>query len=249
MTDRELGTPGARRPPAPLPPADASSWVYHVSSKRRFARRRFIGLSAAAVAALVLGGGELLTSGCSRPSPTESAGSAAELANLFRIQRVTKDPTYLPDQWRLKVTGLVEKELDLTLADFLALPQTKMVRDFECVERWVVPHVPWEGVTVGEIMVRAGVRSEAAYLRFRSDDGVYSDQLTVEHARRPEVLLAHKMGGAELPKDQGWPVRLVVPGDWGYKSVKWVGRIEVTDAFDLGYWEQQGYPDQATIVK
>jgi len=222
----------------------------HEFFEGRIARRRFMGLSAAAVAALVLGGGELLTSGCSpSTSPTESAGSAAELASLFRVQHVTKDPTYLPNQWRLKVTGLVERELDLTLADFLALPQTDMVRDFKCVEGWEVPNVPWEGVTVSEIMDRAGVRPEAAYLHFWSDDGVYSDQLSVPQARRPEVLLAHKMGGAELPKDQGWPVRLVVPGKWGYKSVKWVGRIEVDDTFDVGYWERQGYPDQATIIE
>ena len=114
-----------------------------------------MGLSAAAVAALVLGGGgALLTSACDDPNPTESAGSAAEPAGCFRVQRVTKDPTYLPDRWRLEVAGLMERELNLT------------------------------------------------------------------DARRPEVLLAHKMGGAELPRDQGWPVRLVVPGKWGRADIR-----------------------------
>jgi hypothetical protein len=249
VAERESSTRGAPGPQAPFPPAGRSSSDDPAPRDSRIGRRRFIGFTAAAVATLALGGGELVTSGCSSPSPTEPAGDAAELASRFRIQRVTKDPTYVPDQWRLKVTGLVETELNLTLADFLALPQTEVVRDFECVERWVVPRVPWEGVTVGEIIDRAGVRPEAAYLHFWSDDGVYSDQLSVEHARRPEVLLAHKMGGAELPEDQGWPVRLVVPDNWGYKSVKWVGRIEVTDEFDLGYWERLGYPDDATIVR
>ena len=249
MTHHEPMHRDAGRHPAPPPPVDPSSPAGGATSEGRIGRRRFIGLSAAAIAALTLGGGELLVTGCTRASPPEPARNATELASRFQVQRVTDDPTYLPDQWRLKVDGLVETVLDLTLADFLALPQTGIVRDFECVERWVVPQVPWEGVTVLEIMTRAGVRPEAAYLRFWSDDGVYADQLSVAHARRPEVLLAHKMGGAELPKDQGWPVRLVVPGDWGYKSVKWVGRIEATDKFDLGYWERQGYPDDATIVE
>ena len=74
---------------------------------------------------------------------------------------------------------------------------------------------------------------------------MYSGRLlSVERARRPEVLLAHKMGGAELPNDQGWPVRLVVPANWGYKSVKWVGRIEVDDTFDLGYWDHKHHGGQ-----
>lgn len=250
MADRDIAPlppPEPEMPSAPAGPPRSADPHDRVASEGGVARRSFIGLSAAAVAALALGGGGLLTLGCSSPRPTETPVDAVELAGLFQVQRVTEDPVYLPGQWRLKVTGLVERELDLTLADFLSLPQTEVTRDFECVEGWAVPGVPWEGVTVAAIMDRAGMRPEAAYLRFWSDDGVYSDQLTVERAGRPEVLLAHKMGGAELPKDQGWPVRLVVPGQWGYKSVKWVGRIEVTDTFDLGYWEQRGYPDDATI--
>ena len=145
------------------------------------------------------------------------------------------------------MTGLVKQELSLSLAKFLALPQVNQVKEFDCVEGWKVHQVPWEGVSVREIMSRADIKPEAKYIVFWSDDRLYSSALPVELALRPDVILAHKMDGKELPAEQGWPVRLVVPGNYGYKYVKWVGRVVVTDKPHVGYWEKYGYPDDATV--
>ena len=93
--------------------------------------------------------------------------------------------------------------LSLSLAKFLALPQVNQVKEFDCVEGWKVHQVPWEGVSVREIMSRADIKPEAKYIVFWSDDGLYSSALPVELALRPDVILAHKMDGKELPAEQG----------------------------------------------
>jgi len=210
-------------------------------------RRAFIGLGIAGAAALAFGGAELLTRGRHGAGSTTSSGAAPFNMADFTVQRVADDPVYKPDQWRLTVSGLVNRDLSLSLAAFLALPQTNEIREFQCVEGWVVHSCPWEGVTVREIMAQADMKPTAKYLVFWSDDGLYSDTLTVEQAMRPDVLLAHKLDGRELRPEQGWPVRLVMPGSYGYKYVKWVGRLVVTDQPHTGYWEKYGYPDDAAI--
>jgi sulfoxide reductase catalytic subunit YedY len=216
----------------------------HVAGARRFSRRAFIGLAVAGAAALAIGGRQLLMRGSS--GDTVTTERAFDIKD-FGIRSVKDGPQYQPDQWRLTVTGLVKQELSLSLAKFLALPLVNQVKEFDCVEGWKVHQVPWEGVSVREIMSRADIKPEATHIVFWSDDGLYSSALPVELALRPDVILAHKMDGKELPPEQGWPVRLVVPGNYGYKYVKWVGRMVATDKPHVGYWERYGYPDDATV--
>jgi sulfoxide reductase catalytic subunit YedY len=216
---------------------------------KKISRRAFIGLGVAAAAALALGGREAFQALSHRGTTGTTGTTQGGVFNIkdFTIQRVTDDPKYQPDQWRLSVTGMVNQELSLSLDKFLALPQTQEVREFQCVEGWKVRSCPWEGVTVREIMSRADIKPQAKYIIFWSDDGVYSDTLTVEQALKPEVMLVHKLDGQELTPEQGWPVRLVMPGNYGYKYVKWVGRVVVTDQPHVGYWEKYGYSEDATI--
>ena len=216
---------------------------------KKISRRAFIGLGVAAAAALALGGREVFQVLSDRGTTGTTGAAQGGVFNIkdFTIQRVADDPKYQPDQWRLSVTGMVNQELSLSLDKFLALPQTQEVREFQCVEGWKVRNCPWEGVTVREIMSLADIKPQAKYIIFWSDDGVYSDTLTVEQALKPEVMLVHKLDGQELTPEQGWPVRLVMPGNYGYKYVKWVGRVVVTDQPHVGYWEKFGYQEDATI--
>ncbi|MBO0715636.1 MAG: molybdopterin-dependent oxidoreductase, partial [Acidimicrobiales bacterium] len=151
-------------------------------------------------------------------------------------------PSIAPDAYRLSVSGLVERPLKLTLADLQAMPRTGLVRDFRCVTGWRVPGVHWEGVRLGHVLDTAGVRPGATALSFESYDGEDTESLTLEQARLPDVIVAYRMLGGPITTAHGGPVRLYVAPMFGYKSLKWLSAIRVTNRVVPGYWEQNGYP-------
>jgi DMSO/TMAO reductase YedYZ molybdopterin-dependent catalytic subunit len=169
-------------------------------------------------------------------------------AGRFRIYSVVG---FLPKQrredWTLEVAGLVDTPLTLGYTDLLSLPQTSLVRDFQCVTGWRVGDVHWDGVTVATLLDRAGVKQEATHLRFESFDGAYTESLTLEQARRDDVIVAHRMLGKEIGPEHGGPVRLYVAPMYGYKSLKWLNRIVVTKRLEPGYWEERGYDIDAWV--
>ena len=160
----------------------------------------------------------------------------------FRIYTVTGElPERSRAEYRLRVSGLVERELDLTFDDLLALPTTELDRDFQCVTGWRVPNVHWKGVRLSELLDRAGVSDGAGAIRFVSFDGAYTESLTLEQARRDDVLVAYELDGEPLSSAHGGPARLFVAPMYGYKSLKWLRTIEVTADVVPGFWEQRGY--------
>ncbi len=168
--------------------------------------------------------------------------SLLPVGNTFRYYSVTGGvPTRDATSYRLTVNGLVEHPTTLTLADLQAMPQTALVRDFQCVTGWRVPQVHWSGVRLSTILDHAGVRAEGQALRLTSFDGTYTDSLTLDQARLPDVIVALRMLGGEVSHDHGGPVRLYVAPMYGYKSVKWLSGIEVTSTVVPGYWEHRGY--------
>jgi DMSO/TMAO reductase YedYZ molybdopterin-dependent catalytic subunit len=160
----------------------------------------------------------------------------------FRIYSVVG---FLPHRstsaYRLTVEGLVDKPLTLGVADLTAMPQTRLVKDFQCVTGWRVPSVPWEGVRLGELLDRAGVQAGATHLALSSFDGSYTESLTLDQARRPDVLVALRLQDQPLSDEHGGPVRLYIAPMYGYKSIKWLDRIEVVHGLQQGYWEGYGY--------
>jgi DMSO/TMAO reductase YedYZ molybdopterin-dependent catalytic subunit len=142
--------------------------------------------------------------------------------------------------YRLSVDGLVDHPTTYDLPGLQALPATSLVRDFQCVTGWRVTGVHWTGVLLSELLDRAGVQPGAKALRFESFDGTYTESLTLAQAHRPDVLVAWSMLGAPVTRDHGGPVRLYVAPMYGYKSCKWLSRIEVVDQVEPGYWETEG---------
>ena len=171
----------------------------------------------------------------------------------FRIYSVTGSLPGIADaDYRLTVDGHVERPATLDLTDVRRrLPQTQLTKDFQCVTGWRVPDVPWEGVRLGALLDEVGVRDGATHVRFWSFDGVYTETLTVEQARRDDVLVAHHMLGNPVTRAHGGPVRLYVAPMYGYKSLKWLDRIEVVteldEPTDPGYWENLGYDTDAWV--
>lgn len=204
-----------------------------------------VGFGAIAVAT-----GKWLSQGVSDAVAATVPGLAAILpaAGGFRIYTVTGGyPEMFAADYRLNVTGMVDKELSLSLADLAAMPQTGLTRDFQCVTGWRVADVPWSGVMLKDILIAAGVEDGAAALTFTSFDGAYTESLTLEQAMTDEVLVATSMFGAPIEVKHGAPVRLYVVPMYGYKSIKWMNGIEVVRKVEPGYWEVRGYDVDAYI--
>ena len=159
----------------------------------------------------------------------------------FRFYTVTDGyPTKTAAEYRLTIDGLVDRPVTLGIEDLKAMAPTRLVRDFQCVTGWRVSGVHWEGVALSDLLDRAGVQPAATALHFDSFDGTYTESLTLAQARRPDVIAAYSMLGGPVSTAHGGPVRLYVAPMYGYKSLKWLSRITVTDEVVTGYWEQGG---------
>jgi DMSO/TMAO reductase YedYZ molybdopterin-dependent catalytic subunit len=164
--------------------------------------------------------------------------------DYFRIYTVTDGfPSESDQAYRLTVGGRVDRPQVLNLADLQSLPATRLVRDFQCVTGWRVPKVHWQGVALSVLLDKAGVQPSAKALRFDSFDGLYTESLTLAEAYRPDVIVAYSMLGHPVSREHGGPVRLYVAPMYGYKSLKWLSRIEVVDQVEPGYWETYGNYD------
>jgi DMSO/TMAO reductase YedYZ molybdopterin-dependent catalytic subunit len=174
--------------------------------------------------------------------------SLIPVAGRFRIYSVVGFlPRKTTAEYRLRIDGLVRDPLDLSYADLVALPPTQLVKDFQCVTGWRVPNVKWTGVRLADLLDRAGVKAPGAAVAFTSFDGAYTESLTLSQARRDDVIVAYQMEGGLVSAAHGGPVRLYVAPMYGYKSCKWLARIEVTAAVQPGYWEGQGYDVDAWV--
>lgn len=168
----------------------------------------------------------------------------------FQIYNVANSLPHKSDQdYRLTVDGLVDRPATYTLAELQAMPQTTLVKDVQCVTGWRVPNTEFGGVLLSHLLDTAGVKPEGKALRFTCFDGVYSESLTLDEARRPDMIVAHRMNSAPVTDAHGGPVRLYAAPMYFYKSAKWLSGITVTDRVMPGYWEQYGYDVEAWVGK
>ena len=174
-------------------------------------------------------------------------GSIDDMFGPFPVRSIEDVPGKTLSEWTIQVDGLVEKPLKVDAATWGSLERLDETVDFHCVEGWTVDDVKWAGVAPTVLLERARVRPEGAYVNFHAFGGEYIDSLPLSLVIDPKTMLADTLNGEPLPAKHGGPVRLVVPAQLGYKSVKWVTRLEVTDKPARGYWEQRGYPMSAPI--
>jgi DMSO/TMAO reductase YedYZ molybdopterin-dependent catalytic subunit len=166
----------------------------------------------------------------------------------FRYYTVTGGfPWKPPAAYRLSVSGNVGRELTLTLDDLRRLPRTQLTADFQCVTGWRVRDVAWEGVRLSVLLDRAHADSDQGAVQFVSYDGVYTESLTMEQARRDDVLVVDTLEGQPIGRSHGGPARLLVAPMYGYKSCKWLSEVRVTPTLERGYWEQYGYAQHAWV--
>lgn len=164
----------------------------------------------------------------------------------FFVVDIGDSPEIDADLWRLKVDGLVDRELSLTYDNITSFTSTNAVVTLKCVDG-PTGTADWKGVKLKAVLDMAGVRDNATEVVFYAADG-YSSSLTIDDARSDDVLLAYEMNGETLPRDHGYPLRLVVPGKFGYKWVKWINHIEVVGHDYKGFWESRGWDDNAEVL-
>jgi DMSO/TMAO reductase YedYZ molybdopterin-dependent catalytic subunit len=150
--------------------------------------------------------------------------------------------------YTLTVDGAVENPQKLSWSDVLKLPAVESVSDFHCVEGWSVLDCKWEGIRFKEIVSLVKPRKSTKSATFECADG-YTTSLTLEELSGDSVLLAYKLDDKPLEEGLGFPLRLVVPSKYAYKSALWVTRITFTSEKELGYWEKRGYSDTADVWK
>lgn len=209
-------------------------------------RRVVLGAVVLGVGGVVLG--KDLQGAASSAISTLGGGLAQYLpgGDRFRIYTVTGGfPSISKSVYKLKLSGLFEKKLELSYEDISNLPRQQLNHSFQCVTGWKVTDVPWSGVSLNYLVRDAGLSSEARALEFYSYDGVYTESLSVDQIQSTGALVATYMYGSPLTQAHGGPVRLYVPPMYGYKSIKWLSEIRAVKTPTPGYWEQQGYPTDA----
>jgi DMSO/TMAO reductase YedYZ molybdopterin-dependent catalytic subunit len=150
--------------------------------------------------------------------------------------------------YTLTIEGEVEKPVTLTWKEFLALPQTTSISDFHCVEGWSVLDNKWQGVRIRDIEGLVKPRPVAMAVTFESADG-YTTSLYRTELSGDDVMLVHKLNDKPLEEGWGFPVRLIVPNKYAYKSALWVTKLRFTRGKELGFWEKRGYSDSADVWK
>jgi DMSO/TMAO reductase YedYZ molybdopterin-dependent catalytic subunit len=158
------------------------------------------------------------------------------------------NPKIQVDTYKLAVDGEVNNPVKLSWNDFLKLPMTTSVSDFHCVESWSVRDCKWEGVRLKDLEQLVKPKEVAKAVTFECADA-YSTSLFREELSGDDVLLAYRLNGEPLKVGYGFPVRLVVPSKYAYKSALWVVHLRFARDKELGFWERRGYSDIADVWK
>jgi DMSO/TMAO reductase YedYZ molybdopterin-dependent catalytic subunit len=211
---------------------------------------------------LVMSASLVLLAGCGPKTPAANAakepvtlkpvevrayeGADLSSVNDFRENSIKGVQHVDPATYRLEITGMVATPLSLTLAQVVDRTRYKKVVTLHCVEGWDAS-ILWEGVKVKDLLVAAGYDPKASTLIFTAYDG-YTTSHPLAYVTGNDILLAYKMNDIAVPDERGFPFVLVAEDKWGYKWIKWVTKMEVTnDAAFRGYWESRGYNQDGSL--
>jgi len=209
----------------------------------------FAALSMMLVAIIAFG----VNTGCSQTeglAPVEVReyeGVDLSSINAFRENSIEGPQEIDVESYSLSITGLVTNSTSYTYDEVLNRYQHyKKVVTLDCVEGWSVT-ILWEGVLVRDLLAEAEPLANAEVLIFHAYDG-YTTSLPIDYIMDNDILMAYKMNDVILPPERGFPFQLVAESKWGYKWIKWVTEIELSDDVSYrGYWESRGYSNSADL--
>ncbi len=166
------------------------------------------------------------------------------LTKRFPVLHYGTVPRYRSlEEWDLRVFGAVEEEVRFTYEELTSLPSTRIVADIHCVTRWSKFDTVWEGVRFRDLMERIRPLRGAEFVLVHAEHG-FTTNLPLFRLMADNVLLAWKYDGEPLTPEHGWPLRLVVPDLYFWKSAKWVRGLEFMFEDRPGFWEQAGYHNE-----
>lgn len=143
-------------------------------------------------------------------------------------------------KWNLRLFGLVESEADLSFDEFMALPRREFRNDIHCVTTWSKLDNVWEGVPVSTVMEKVKVKPESKFVMLHAEQG-WTTNLPLEDFLAETSFFGIKHNGADLTPEHGYPVRMVVPHLYFWKSAKWLRGVEFRETDRPGFWERNGY--------
>ncbi len=216
----------------------------------KFKRREFIALTG--IAGTILLVRRYITGGIISIAPPASSMKTSEITpnDEFYITNYDATPEVSLEDWSLRVTGEVEKELTMDLEELKKLEETVDYNTLICIGNGIggnlIGNAKWKGVRLGDVLEIAGLRETARDIALYGADG-YMDTFPVSKALHPDTRLVYEMNDEPLPVVHGFPLRIVVPGLYGIKNVKWLTEIRVTAEDELGFWQKRGWSEEATI--
>ena len=176
--------------------------------------------------------------------------SVTPIADFFDLAISQRHDWFSSEPYRLSVSGLVERPLSLSLADIKALPVVEDMRTLECIGNAaggsLIGNAVWKGARLADILRLAGVRSLAVEIKLTGADG-YATTVPLALATQPDSLLVYEMNGEPLPPKHGAPLRAIFAGRYAQKDPKWITAIEALAEPSLGFWESQGWSNEAMI--
>ena len=204
-------------------------------------RRVFVvAVAAAVVAGLVRGYRTFF-------KPAKWSDEITPTEEFYTVSKNSVDPVVPEAGWKLDVRGS-KTSASYTLAQMRELPSITMFATLACISNPVggdwIGNARWTGVPLSMLLQNAGVPAATQDVVFRAADG-YTDSIPIDRALQPFCFLAYEMNGAPLTSSHGFPLRLIVPGIYGMKNVKWITSIELADSDYRGFWQQRGWDDTA----
>ena len=165
------------------------------------------------------------------------------LVSNFPVLHVGPVPPFDAQTWRLRLFGLLQEERSYTYAEITSgtlFPHTTVQADFHCVTTWSKLDSTWEGIKCIDLLAQVRLQPEVQYIMAHCAYG-YTTNIPLTDLKRDEVLLAWRHNGADLSPEHGYPLRLLVPHLYGWKSAKWLRGLEFMAEDAPGFWEQRGY--------
>ncbi len=176
--------------------------------------------------------------------PRERIPPGQFVTEKFPVLHAGTVPSYDLREWNLRVTGAVENELTLSHDAFRKLPTRRVACDIHCVTTWSKLDTEWEGVPAAEIVRLANPHENARFVVAECEEG-WTTNVLLDDLLREDALLAYRYGGKDLEPNHGFPLRLLLPHRYFWKSAKWLRGLRFATEDEPGFWEVRGYNNNA----